>query len=86
MVPFNQFLELALAHDSVREIEPGKFDLLWSKYFQFIYKPVVQGSVIFKFEGAKGVGNPFDGIRLAMGKIIHGIDTPVFTRPVMDSM
>ena len=36
-----------------------------------------------EFEGADGVGDVFDGIALAVGEIVHGVDAPLVSRAVM---
>src|SRR4030067_958041 len=40
----------------------------------------------FEFEGADGVSNSLDGIRLAMGPIIGGIDAPFIPGAVMSGV
>ncbi|BAF61048.1 hypothetical protein PTH_2866 [Pelotomaculum thermopropionicum SI] len=80
---FNQFPQLPLAHYGVAQVEPGKLDLLRVINAQRVKHPVVQRAVVFKLQGADGVGNPLNGIRYGMGKIIHGINAPFVSRPVV---
>ena len=51
-----------------------------------IQEPVVQRTVVFKFQRTAGVGNPFDGILDAVCPVIHGIDTPLIARMRMRGM
>ena len=55
----HQLQQLALAQQSVRKIEAVKLDLLRGKDAQLLDEPVVEGAVIFKFQGADGVRDAF---------------------------
>ena len=48
----DEFEEFAFAHDGVCKVQASEFDLLWVVYFKCIEKPVVEGAVVFEFEGA----------------------------------
>jgi hypothetical protein len=41
-----------------------------------IEEPIVEGTMIFELQGADRMGNPFDGIALAVSKIVQRIDAP----------
>ena len=51
--------------------------------FKNIKEPVVKRAVISKFQSAEGVGNLFNWIRQAMGKVIHRVDGPFAAGAVM---
>ncbi len=82
----HQSHKFSLAHHRVAEIEAGEFDLLRVIDAQLFNEPIVQWPVIFKFQCANGMGNPFNGIRLSVGEVIHGIDTPFVACSVMRRM
>ena len=46
-------------------------------------KPVVERPVIFEFQGANRMRDPFYGIRLAVGKVIGRINAPLIARAMM---
>ena len=74
----HQLDQLPFAQDRVAEVEAGKLDLLRTGFHvQLIQKPVVQGPVVFKLQGADRMGDPLDGVREAMGKVVHRIDAPL---------
>ena len=50
---------------------------------QLVEEPVIQGSVIFKFERANRVGDSFDRIFKAVSPVIRRIDAPLIARAVM---
>ena len=54
--------------------------------FQLSYHPVIQRTVIFKFQRTDGMGNALDGILDGMCKIVHRIDTPFISGIVMCHM
>ena len=86
MTLFNQLDQFAFAQHGVGEIQAGKFDLPGMIDPQCIQHPVIELTVVFKFQGAQRMGNPLDGIGQAMGKIIHGIDAPRVARAVMGNV
>lgn len=73
----HQLQELALAHDRIGKVKPREFVLPWPvRHRQVVQEPLVKGPVTLKLKGADGMGDSLDGIRLAMGVVIHGIDAP----------
>jgi hypothetical protein len=53
------------------------------KYFQFADEPVVQFAVRNEFEGADAVRDLLDGITLAVGEVVHGVNAPIVARAVV---
>ncbi len=85
--PFlDQLQKLTFAHHRVAEVQPRKLDLSGWEYAELFDKPVIQRTVILEFQRTDGMGNPFDGIRLAVGPIVGGIDAPFIARPVMGGL
>jgi len=82
----NQLEQLSFTHHRVTEIQAGKLDLLWVINLDFIQEPVVERTVIFKLQGADGMGNAFNRVALAMGKVIHGVNAPGVSGPVVLGM
>ena len=58
------------------KIQSREFDLLRTVDPKLDQKPVVKRTIIFKFKRAKRMRDPLDGIRNAMGEIIHRINAP----------
>ncbi len=84
---FNQFDHFSFAEDGISQIQPCKFDLLrMAGNFQCVQYPVVQRPVVFEFKRADRMGDPFNGIRKAVGKIVHGINAPLVAGTVMGGM
>ena len=75
--------QFALAQHRVGQIEPGELDLLRMMNGQSIEKPVVERPVIFELQRADRMGDPFDGIRLAVGEIVGRINTPLIAGAMM---
>ncbi len=50
---------------------------------QGLDEPVIEGPVYVKFECADGVGDMLDGVALAVGVVVHGIDAPFVACTVM---
>ena len=68
------------------DIKPGKFDLpRVARNAHIIQKPVIKGSMVFKLKSAYGMCYPFECIGNTMCKIIHGVDTPFISCPVVFS-
>ena len=65
------------------EIEACKFGLLGMMDFQLVKNPVVQRTVILKFQGADRIRDSFDRIRKTMGEVIRGIDAPLVAGSVV---
>ena len=73
----DQLMQLALAHHRIGQVQSCKFILTWlARHRKIGKKPLIQRLMIFKLQGTDRMGDPFDGIRLTMGKVIHGIDPP----------
>src|SRR5688500_7380738 len=79
----HELQELALAHHRMGQIQARELDLLRVVNSKLLKKPVVKRPVIFKLQSANGMGYPFDGIRLAMRKIIGRVDTPSISGSMM---
>ena len=76
--PLDELGEAALAHHRVLEIETGELDLPWpGGRIDVVEDPVVQRTVILEFEGAQGMGDPFDGVREHLREVVGGVDAPV---------
>ena len=71
---------MALAHDGVRHVKPGKLDLpgfSGQEVLGVLHHPVVQGAVNLIFQRAEGMGDFLHGVADGMGEIIHGVDAPL---------
>ena len=75
--------ELALAEHGVGDVEAVELDLLRGEDAQLLDVPAVEGLVVGELEGAHGVGDALDGIRLAVGVVVHGVDAPLVAGAVM---
>ena len=82
----HQFQEHPLAHHRVGEVEAGELDLARREDPQVLDKPVVKRPVVLELQGAQGVGDPLDGVRLTVGEVIGGIDAPPVSGPVMGGL
>ena len=78
--------ELALAQDGLGDVEASELDLLGAVDSQVLQVPVVEGAMILEFQGADGMSHPFDGVGLAVGEVIGGIDAPLVTGARMGGM
>ena len=76
----HQLDHLALAHDGVGQVEPGKLDLLRAADAQRLLEPVVEAAVVLELQGADGVGDALDGVALAVGPVVGGVDVPGVAR------
>jgi hypothetical protein len=72
----HQPAQLALAHHRVGQVQPGELDLPRAVDAQGVQEPLVQGPVVFKLQGADGVGDGFNGVALAVGPVVGGVDAP----------
>ena len=72
----DEFDEPPFAEDGVGQVEPRKFDLARVVDIEFVEEPVVKRTVILKFQRADGVRDAFNGIRLPVREIVHGVDAP----------
>ena len=76
--------QLALAHHRVGEVEAGKLGLLGAiGQVEREEEPVVEIAVVLELEGADRVGDAFNPVREAVGKIVERVDAPVLARAVM---
>ena len=48
-----------------------------------LYHPVVKGPVVFKLQGAEGVGDALQRVLDGVGEVVHGIDAPLVPLSVM---
>ena len=79
----DELQEFAFAHHGIGEIQAGKFDLLRVVDAELVEEPVVERPVVFKFEGADGVGDSFDGVLQAVRPVVHRVDAPIVAGAVM---
>ncbi|MCY1398408.1 hypothetical protein D9M71_134380 [compost metagenome] len=83
----HQLFELALAGDGVVQVQAGKFVLArLGRDREVVQEPFVKRAVILELQGADGVSDALDGIRLAMGEVIARVDAPLVTGLVMVGM
>jgi len=74
----DQLDQLALAQHHKGQIQAGEFVLVWTAVrFDLVQYPIIQHAIVFKLQGTNGMGDALQGIRKAMGEIIHGIDAPL---------
>jgi hypothetical protein len=69
--------EFALAEQGVSEVETVELDLLRGKDAKLLDVPAIEGLVVSELQGAHGVSNALQRIRLAVGVVVHGIDAPL---------
>src|SRR3989344_4019249 len=83
----HQLLELALAGDGVVQVQAAEFVLARvCRNRQVLQEPFVQRTVTFELQGADGVGDAFDGVRLAVGEVVVRVDAPLVTGLVVMGM
>ena len=81
---FDQADEFSLTQHRVIEIEPGKFSLLGRfVYLHTFQDPVIELAIVLELEGAQGMRDAFNGVREAMGEIIHRVNAPLVARAIM---
>jgi len=63
----------------VGELEPGELDLLGlvEGQRQVLQEPVVERPVAVELQGADRVGDPLEGVALAVGPVVGGVDAPL---------
>ena len=78
-------LEVPLAHQGMGDVQTSELNLTRRIRPQthFLQHPVVQRTVILKFQSADGMGNALNGIFNRMCEIVHRIDAPLVPRIVM---
>ena len=67
----HELQQFSLAHDRVGQVQPREFDLLWMIDPELVEVPVVERTVVFEFQRANRMRDPFDGIRLAVREVVH---------------
>jgi len=83
----HQLLELALAGDGVVQVQAAEFVLTRvRRYRQVVEEPFVQRTVALELQGADGVSDAFDGVRLTVGEVVVGVDAPLVTGLVVVGM
>ena len=79
---FDQFAQLAFAGDDVGQVQAGEFILARQWFFkvtafgQTFQYPVIERTVILKFERANRVRDVFQRIRDRMREVVHRINAP----------
>ena len=68
-----------LGGDGVGEVQAGELALagLMAGQGKPVQEPVVQRPVGVELQAAQRVGDPFDGVALAVGPVVGGVDAPV---------
>ena len=83
----DELFQVPLAHDEVGDVEAGKFDLpRLGRKPQIDAHPIIEGAVIFEFEGAEGVRHALQIVADGMRVVVHGIDAPLIARAVMGNV
>ena len=57
---FDEVKQFSFAGQSMRQAQPGEFNLLRMENLQCIEAPIVERTMVFKFESADGVGDVLD--------------------------
>ena len=84
---FNKLAKIALTHNGICHIKTCKFILMRLMLKpNVINNPVIEGTVVFKFNRAQGMCNPFKCVLNGVGKVIHRIYAPLITLTVMIHM
>src|SRR5207247_425942 len=65
---------------------PGEFNLLGMEDADRLDVPVIQRPMDFELQCTDGMCDAFNGVRLAMRIIVHGINTPVISGTMMTRM
>ena len=79
----DQFEQLALAHEGIGQVQAGEFILMARENAEGLDEPVIQRTVHVELEGADRMGDVLDRVALAVGIIIHRIDAPLVSGPVV---
>ncbi len=73
----DQLGQPALGQYRIGQLQAREFVLPGPRrHRQVLDEPVVERPVILEFQGADGMGDVLDGVGLAMGEVIGGIDAP----------
>ena len=74
----HQLIQLTLGHHGVFKVEAREFILTrMHGNADVIQHPIVQAAVILKLESTQRVGNSFQRIADAVGKVVHRVDAPL---------
>ena len=82
----DELAQFALARDRSREIQPGKLDLtrpLSRRKSEGLEQPVIEGAMFLELKCAQRVRNALNRVRERMSEVIHRVDAPRVSRPVM---
>ncbi len=85
----HQLEQAALAHHRVGEVQAGELDLtrqrpLEELCFDILFQePLVEGAVVLELQGADGVRDGLEGVRYAVGVVVHGVEAPGVARAVV---
>ena len=83
---FHQLFQIPLGHHGVRNGKARELNLTgFGAKPKVNPHPVVQRSVVFKFQGTKGMGHALQIVADRMREVVHRIDTPSIPRTVMRS-
>ena len=75
--------KFTFAEEGVGDVEAVELELLGMVDTEVFDVPIVEGAVVFKFQGANRVGNAFDGVAFAVGVVVHRVDAPLVAGTVM---
>ena len=82
----HQQVQLALGHDGVFEVQTRELVLTRVTVdADVVQHPVIEATVVLELQGAQGVGDPLQGVRDAVGEVIHRVDAPLVTGLVVVS-
>ena len=74
----DQLLELALAGDGVVQVQAAELVLArMGRHRQVVQEPLVQRTMALELKGADRMSDAFDGVRLAVGEVVVGVDAPL---------
>ena len=80
----DQLIDLALARQCIRQIQPGELNLLRSmRRVHLLKKPIVKWTVILKLKRAQRMRDAFKSIRQSVRKIVHRVNTPLVASVLM---
>ena len=84
---FNELAQLALGHNRVVDAESCKLDLARLGGNGTVFNhPVVERTVILKFERAERMGDMLHSVLNGVGEIIHGVDAPLVAGAVVSGV
>ena len=84
IVLLDELAQLALGHDGVVDAEAGKLDLArMVRDGDVVHDPVVERPVGLKLQRAQRVRDALERILDRVGKVVHRVDAPLVTLPVM---